>query len=899
MAIQTLETIKNWFRTSLKPTQQQFWDTWDSFRHKEDKIYAKEIEYLSEFIKQTAPKLPIEGNLNRVTKIGNDLDGNIVLKDSNIEDLENQVIINSATEIDSQIEGESGLKFRQLKNEKKAKSEIIFPADVILTVAIDGTAYFPYGNVVKKINADNTVTDYFTLPEGCQIRSKIMTSSKNLDLFLLYEDDDSLYTVVKFNHTGILSVLRSSNNYCYNEAIDQNDNIYINEPSTTTTIKVDTSTSSNSLYYNGDITMSILGFDHESNCYFYHYDNYNIIYKLDPNGNKSVFINLGFELGGGCVKPDGSLYITSNNYEDKNIYFINKLGTTSTIYVSMPYRPYALCLLENGFLYVHNNDYYNGLVYKISPEGEFSMVGNAGNSPRYMAVTQSGVVYVSNSASYNIIKISEQSGDALLTLDDEGKIILTNKEIIAKSDFKTINGESLIGSGNIATNNVSSLEEVLEFSNVTSKTAVFYSPSYSDTTNISSKGLEATDSPQNYSVKISKENIQGFNIEGGLDGVNTLNLTNRYVAGEAVYNFDQFKPEGNYTIATKDDIKNGLPVSLTESGIINNEPLQELGGADKLINGVRVGKGNAGFENNLVIGRNGLASITTGKYNVAIGNGDGEIEGPLQYLTTGSNNTMVGSDAGVNTISGSNNTGIGAAALFNNTTGSSNTAVGTSTLRENTTGTFNDAFGRRALSKNTTASANTAVGSLALAENTTSPYNVAIGCNALSKMVSALGQSTAIGAYCMSDATGTDKNAAIGTYALRYNTSGFSNTAIGHTALGLNTSGNSNNAVGNYSLGAVTTGVGNTGIGKSAGRYITTGSFNIYIGSEGAVGDAEASGIINIGNTIISRGGKISLAGNLNAGVTRVYENNADALAGGLTAGDIYRTSIGILMITY
>ena len=124
MAIQTLETIKNWFRTTLKPTQEQFWDTWDSFRHKEDKIYAKEIEYLSEFIKQTAPKLPIEGNLNRVTKIGNDLDGNIVLKDSNIEDLENQVIINSATEIDSQIEGESGLKFRQLKNEKKAKSEI-------------------------------------------------------------------------------------------------------------------------------------------------------------------------------------------------------------------------------------------------------------------------------------------------------------------------------------------------------------------------------------------------------------------------------------------------------------------------------------------------------------------------------------------------------------------------------------------------------------------------------------------------------------------------------------------------------------------------------------------------------------------------------------------------------
>ncbi|MFB9079032.1 hypothetical protein ACFFLS_09960 [Flavobacterium procerum] len=341
------------------------------------------------------------------------------------------------------------------------------------------------------------------------------------------------------------------------------------------------------------------------------------------------------------------------------------------------------------------------------------------------------------------------------------------------------------------------------------------------------------------------------------------------------------------------------PVSATESGIVTNDSLQELGGTDKKINGIRIGKGNANFENNLVIGRNGLASVTTGQYNVAIGNGDGEIEGPLQYLTTGQNNTMVGSDAGISTTTGNHNTGIGAAALFTNTTGSSNTALGVSALRENTTGTFNDAFGRRALSKNTTATANTAVGSLALAENATSPFNVAIGCSALSKMVSALGQSTAIGAYCMSDATGTDKNAAIGTYALRYNTSGFSNTAIGHTALGLNTSGHSNNAVGNYSLGAVTTGIANTGIGKFAGRYITTGSFNIYIGSEGLPEDAAVDGIINIGNRFVSRGSKLSLNGAVNIGTAPVYENNAAALAAGLKSGDVYRTSVGVLMIAF
>lgn len=46
MAKQTLITIKNWFRTGLKPTQQQFLDAWDSFRHKETLIPAGSIENL-------------------------------------------------------------------------------------------------------------------------------------------------------------------------------------------------------------------------------------------------------------------------------------------------------------------------------------------------------------------------------------------------------------------------------------------------------------------------------------------------------------------------------------------------------------------------------------------------------------------------------------------------------------------------------------------------------------------------------------------------------------------------------------------------------------------------------------------------------------------------------------
>ncbi len=43
MAVVTITTIKNWFKTGLKPTQAQFWDTWDSFWHKHEQIPVDNI----------------------------------------------------------------------------------------------------------------------------------------------------------------------------------------------------------------------------------------------------------------------------------------------------------------------------------------------------------------------------------------------------------------------------------------------------------------------------------------------------------------------------------------------------------------------------------------------------------------------------------------------------------------------------------------------------------------------------------------------------------------------------------------------------------------------------------------------------------------------------------------
>lgn len=52
MAKVSLNTIKNWFRTGLVPSQAQFWDTWDSFFHKDDTIPVAQIGGITELLNE-------------------------------------------------------------------------------------------------------------------------------------------------------------------------------------------------------------------------------------------------------------------------------------------------------------------------------------------------------------------------------------------------------------------------------------------------------------------------------------------------------------------------------------------------------------------------------------------------------------------------------------------------------------------------------------------------------------------------------------------------------------------------------------------------------------------------------------------------------------------------------
>lgn len=88
MAKTNLNTIKNWFKTGLKPTQAQFWNTWDSFWHKDDTINISDIEGLQDALDQKATAVAVSkvningvwfdttGNTDRLAiEVGNKFEG--------------------------------------------------------------------------------------------------------------------------------------------------------------------------------------------------------------------------------------------------------------------------------------------------------------------------------------------------------------------------------------------------------------------------------------------------------------------------------------------------------------------------------------------------------------------------------------------------------------------------------------------------------------------------------------------------------------------------------------------------------------------------------------------------------------------------------------------------------
>jgi hypothetical protein len=214
---------------------------------------------------------------------------------------------------------------------------------------------------------------------------------------------------------------------------------------------------------------------------------------------------------------------------------------------------------------------------------------------------------------------------------------------------------------------------------------------------------------------------------------------------------------------------------------------------DASISGLTVGKGGGAIGTNTVLGVSALTGNSAGTQNTVVGYQAG-------YATTGGASTIVGYQAA---FSANTQTilAVGTQALYSSTTGNANTAVGDyQTMYSNTTGATNVAVGRQALYSNTTGSNNTAVGYQALYANTNS-------------------QNTAVGYQAGNALTSGNTNTMIGYQAGVNTTTGAYNVLVGDIL--------STSAVGdNFSIL-----IGHNGTGKGSNTFFITPNGGSYQGN--------------------------------------------------------------------
>ena len=284
---------------------------------------------------------------------------------------------------------------------------------------------------------------------------------------------------------------------------------------------------------------------------------------------------------------------------------------------------------------------------------------------------------------------------------------------------------------------------------------------------------------------------------GGIKVGNNLSIDgNGVLSGASSYNLPTASAStlGGIKVGTGLSISNGV-LSASSSGVPYTGATQavNLGAFDLTVNGITVGLGKNGIDNNVAIGQSALSNTTSGfqgNYLTAVG------YEALKTNTWGYFNTAIGSSSLFSNTTGLANTSIGSNSLLNNTTANFNTAVGTSALRNNTTGENNTASGASSLVNNTTGEQNSAFGRNALESNTTGSINTATGVGALSSNTAG-GANTANGASALTSNIAGGGNTAMGNNALR-NTNSSENTAIGNNAGVLNTTGTNNTAIGGY-----------------------------------------------------------------------------------------------------
>jgi hypothetical protein len=450
-------------------------------------------------------KTILSGNINKLSKFNSN--GNNI-ENSSITDDNTKVLIEKPTEINSGIPGISGLKFTNLKNNAG------YISSMFANVGIDPTGIVIDSN--DNIFISNSSGDTVTKITKSGVISSITVGQRPYKI--IKDNQENIYTVnfgsqniTKISSTGIVTTFGNwtglfAFGICINNATG---NLYVVSNTAARVYKITPDGVTTNFASAGSDPFAIVC--NRAGDLFVSNVRNRTITKIDASGVSTIFATCGTTGGIYNLYIDSDENLYTGNYITNEVYKITPNGTVTTLGI-VGAAPRAFIKDSAGNLYTANTD--ADTVSKITPNGEITTLGTTGDQPFAIALDSAGNIYTANKNAANVTKL-EASKNKLLTLDQNGNVILSDKEVTSKSDFKTINGESLTGSGDIVIDSgkLQNLEQTLDNGNVTSKNAVFSNNGYTTTINSSDISVKETTVG---TTSIQPSNIQLLNPNGNV-----------------------------------------------------------------------------------------------------------------------------------------------------------------------------------------------------------------------------------------------------------------------------------------------------------------------------------------------------------------------------------------------
>lgn len=259
---------------------------------------------------------------------------------------------------------------------------------------------------------------------------------------------------------------------------------------------------------------------------------------------------------------------------------------------------------------------------------------------------------------------------------------------------------------------------------------------FTDAINYNNIGVDFSDVTKTYLVQFFQEGFAHLYIFKGVASSNGYGLYGVDLLQCVIGDFNPFQNSSDMPVS-EEYLTIEDAVSASTAGIVNNLPLQELGGTDKLINSVRIGRGKSNIVTNTVTGNFAGNAFTTANNCAAFGtasqtanltgNACSSFGAYSMYVATSAANCSAFGNFALQNTNASNNTGFGYGAGAGNTSGIRNTYVGSGVAITASTSSNNTMMGAAAGQNNTTGHTNVFMGWQAGANASTATKCILIG----------------------------------------------------------------------------------------------------------------------------------------------------------------------------